>query len=125
MLPQGQGFNPAAAAFEPTGAADLRHERARADALLKLVQQQTAVITSIYGDQDNVAASLRFAAKDINDVATAMKDGPVGAAANNVKKLTYRAADIEGVVRKQGEWKRTLQKSMLETEAGLKEIGGA
>ena len=128
MLPtsqEGQLFNPAVAEFEPSGAADLRRERANADALLKLVQQQASAITSLYGDLENVTTSLQFAVEDINDVATAMKGGPAGTSTTSVKKLTYRAADIEGVMRKQGQWKRTLQESMLRTDAGLKEIGAA
>ena len=96
-------------------------QREKTNKLLNVVQDQASIVKCLYDDLEHALGSLQFAAKDINDVATFLKDGNPATAAN-IKKLEYRSIDIENIVKEHKDWKKALESSIRSSDECLKHV---
>ena len=107
-LPPGSPFNPAApifrSALQPNREAEYRNKNEK---LLRTLDEQTAVIVAVQEELFNTASDIFCAIKDIKDVAKSLQQGQ-GNEVTNMKKLAYRATDLETVLERQENWRRRL-----------------
>ncbi|MCJ1433548.1 hypothetical protein MMC27_002911 [Xylographa pallens] len=107
-LPPGSPFNPAApifqSALQPNREAEYRNKNEK---LLQTLDEQTAVIVAVQEELFNTASDLFCAIKDMKDVARSLQQGQ-GNEVTNIKKLAYRAADLESVLERQENSRRRL-----------------
>ncbi|MCJ1473975.1 hypothetical protein MMC13_002631 [Lambiella insularis] len=69
------------------------------DVLLQDTEKHTVLLYAMHGECTQTIGHLQFVSKDIFNVAKGLEEGGFGPAAN-VKKLRYRATDIDAVVDK-------------------------
>ncbi|MCJ1389072.1 hypothetical protein MMC18_001926 [Xylographa bjoerkii] len=100
----GSPFNPAAPIFrsvlQPNREAEYRNKSER---LLRALDEQNAVIVAIQEELVNTASDLICAIKDMREVAKSLQKGQSNGV-TDIKKLAYRSADLETVVKRQEDW---------------------
>ena len=112
-------FNPRATSFEPAHVRQLREQQERIESLEALVRKQAKLIGEAGIDIDEMMGELYWASKDIKEVRDSLKTGQMNAAVN-IKKLDYRAMDLDGIMSRQSNWKQALHTTLDET---LKALG--
>ena len=107
-LPPGSPFNPAAPIFQsvlqPNREAEYRN---KSEKLLKTLDEQDAVMVAVQEELFNIASDIFCAIKDMKDVARSLQQGQ-GNEVTNIKKLVYRAADLENVLERHENSRRRL-----------------
>ncbi|MCJ1400061.1 hypothetical protein MMC11_003264 [Xylographa trunciseda] len=101
----GMPFNPAAAPFrsvlQPNREAEYKN---KSEKLLRALDEQNAVIVAIQEELVNVADEIACAVKDMRDVAKTMQQGQINVT-TSIKKLAYRSADLENIMKRQEDWR--------------------
>ncbi|MCJ1286499.1 hypothetical protein MMC26_005845 [Xylographa opegraphella] len=107
-LPPGLPFNPAAPIFrsvlQPNREAEYRN---KSENLVKTLDEQTAVIVAVQDALYDTASNLFCAIKDMKAVVRSLQQGQSNDA-TNIKKLEYRATDLEAVLERQEICRRRL-----------------
>ena len=111
-------MNPEATVFEPEYVRQLRQQEGRIERLERLIQNQAELISEASRDIEEMMGELHWASKDIKEVRDALKAGNVNAAINT-KKLDYRAMDIDGIMKRQGNWRKALHSVLIQTREAL------
>ena len=111
-------LNPKATSFEPEHVRQLREQQEKIESLEILVRNQAKLIGEAAGDIDEMMGELYWASKDIKEVRDSLKTGQMNTAIN-IKKLDYRAMDLDGIISRQGNWKQALHTNMDEAMKAL------
>ena len=87
-----------------------------------MVHEQASTMAMLSSELEHTLDYLHFVSKDVKGVVTAMEKGEVNTEVN-MKKLTYRATDVDNVVKTQREWKSVLENSIAKANKCLKDVG--